>query len=126
MLAIAGFTLQELVPPHRESELAGFSSVLHRLLGRPGRLPCALPLPAPAHHAACPAAYPAVFEHLALYLEREVILEAEDIEREIGEWQPPGGAAAWGAAPRGAACLLRQWAAGSATAQRCSGPGTGR
>lgn len=43
MLAIAGFTLQELVPPHRE-----------------------------------------IFEHLALYLEREVLLEAEDIERDIG------------------------------------------
>lgn len=39
MLAIAGFVLQELVPPHRE-----------------------------------------IFEHLALYLEREVILEVEDLD----------------------------------------------
>ena len=39
MLAIAGFTLQELVPPHRE-----------------------------------------IFEHLALYLEREIIEEIDDID----------------------------------------------
>jgi len=43
MLAIAGFVLQELVPPHRE-----------------------------------------IFEHFALYLEREVILELEDIDRDLG------------------------------------------
>lgn len=39
MLAIAGFVLQELVPPHRE-----------------------------------------IFEHLALYAEREILLEIEDLD----------------------------------------------